>query len=79
MSESGESRSRTGRCWDHEDCPHDECDGELQQQDRFNVTCLSCEQVWSHIKTDTKHYLQTVDHETVAEQPVVIADGGSDD
>ena len=76
MTEPGESVNGIGRTWDHEDCPRDDCDGELQQQDQFNVMCLSCESVWSHIKSETKHYLQTQDFETVAEKPVVMADGG---
>lgn len=62
--------------WDHGDCPRDECDGELEQQDRFNVMCLSCESVWGHAKMGDKHYLQTEDFETVAEKPVTATDGG---
>lgn len=63
--------------WDHEDCPLDDCDGELQQQDKFNVMCLGCEAVWTHVKSGTKHYLQTEDFETVAEKPVAMTDGGN--
>jgi len=66
----------TERCWDNEECPRDNCEGELQQQDKLNVTCLLCEAVWSHVKTRKKHYLQTVDFEIVAEKPVAMADGG---
>jgi hypothetical protein len=65
----------TGRYWDHEDCLHDDCDGELSQQDRFNVMCLSCERVWTHVKNESKHKLQTADFETVAEKPRVATDG----
>jgi nucleoside 2-deoxyribosyltransferase len=65
----------TGYLWDHEDCPRKDCDGELQHQDKFNVMCLSCERVWSHVKTETKHLLQTEDFETVAEKPVAVPDG----
>lgn len=64
------------RTWDHDDCPCDDCDGELQQQDQYNVMCLSCERVWTHVNNQTKHYLQTADFETVAEKPVVMTDGG---
>jgi len=64
------------RCWDGEDCPHEDCDGELGQQDRLNVMCRTCEDVWTHVKTDTKHKLQTADYEFVAEKPRAIADGG---
>jgi hypothetical protein len=35
MSESSTS------IWDGKDCPRNGCDGELQQQDRINVMCLS--------------------------------------
>lgn len=35
--------------WDHKPCPADGCDGELQQQDRMNVTCLTCEEVWNSV------------------------------
>jgi len=59
------SADGTGRYWDHEDCPRDNCNGELQQQDQFNVMCLSCEGIWTHVKSETKHYLQTADFETV--------------
>jgi hypothetical protein len=38
--------------------------------------CLSCESIWSHVKTETKHYLQTADFETVAEKPITVTDGG---
>jgi len=69
--------SGTERCWDNEKCPRDDCEGELQQQDQFNVMCLSCEGIWSHVKTETKHYLQTVNFQTVAEKPVVMTDGGT--
>jgi hypothetical protein len=65
-----------GRCWDYEDCPREDCDGELSQQDRINVLCLSCERVWTHLKTDDKHKLKTADCETAAEKPIAITDGG---
>jgi hypothetical protein len=76
MGENARPSGGTGRYWDHEDCPHDDCDGELSQQDRFNVMCLSCERVWTHYKTESKHKLQTADFETVAEKPRVATDGG---
>ena len=43
--------------WDGYECPND-CSGELQQQDRFNVMCLECEDVWTHMKSDDAHWLQ---------------------
>lgn len=64
------------RCWDGEDCPNDDCDGDLQQQDRLNVTCLTCEDVWTHTKDDEHHKLQTANFETVATKQRVVADGG---
>lgn len=57
-------------CWDHEDCPEDGCDGELQQQDRFNVMCLSCETVWGHSRTNSEHRLLTEDSEIAARKPI---------
>ena len=66
----------TELCWDHEDCPRDDCNGELQQQDRFNVLCLACEGVWTHVKTATEHILQTAEFETVATKPIARTDGG---
>lgn len=62
--------------WDEEDCPRDDCEGDLQQQDEYNVMCLSCEGVWTHWKDETEHILVTVDHETVARKPRVATDGG---
>lgn len=76
--DDGEVSQGTTLCWDHEDCPRDDCDGELQQQDRFNVMCLSCEHVWMHWKDETDHVLETEDHETVARKPRVATDGGVD-
>jgi len=69
--------SGTERCWDNEECPRDGCGGELQQQDKCNVMCLSCEGICSHVKTETTHYLQTADFETVAEKSIAMADGGA--
>ena len=63
-------------CWDNAECPRDDCEGDLQQQDTFNVTCLSCRGVWSHVKTEAKHYLQTAGGETVAQKPITVTDGG---
>jgi hypothetical protein len=59
----------SGYVWDHEDCPHDDCEGELEQQDEFNVMCLACERVWSHRKDQTHHELVTVDLEVAARKP----------
>lgn len=74
-----QSEGGTERVWDHEGCPRDGCAGVLQQQDRFNVACLSCERVWIHVKTKTTHYLQTADFETVVEKPIGMTDGGEHD
>jgi len=62
--------------WDHEDCPEDDCDGDLEQQDRFNVMCLACEAVWTHVTYESVHRLVTVDDETAAEKKRVATDGG---
>lgn len=64
-------------CWDDKDCPRESCDGDLQQQDRFNVMCLNCERVWVHYKDETAHYLTDQYGENVAEKPRVGNDGGS--
>ena len=73
---SDQSTSGTERCWDHEDCPRVHCDGELQQQDRFNVMCLECETVFTHQKDDNEHRL-IHDCEFVARKPRAFTDGGS--
>jgi hypothetical protein len=67
-----------GYLWDDEPCPEEDCDGDLQQQDQFNVMCLDCEAVWTHIKwDDERHELQTADGETVAtKRRTVMTDGG---
>jgi len=62
-------------CWDHEDCPRDHCDGELQQQDRLNVMCLECETVFTHQKDDDEHRL-IHDCEFVARKSRAKTDGG---
>lgn len=59
----------SGFVWDHLDCPRDDCDGELQQQDRFNVMCLLCERAWSHLVTEDYHQLLTEDDEVVSKVP----------
>ena len=64
-------------CWDQEACPRDNCSGELQQQDRFNVLCLACEGVWTHVKTGTTHSLQTAAFETVATKHIARTDSGT--
>lgn len=66
----------SGYVWDHENCPRDDCEGELQQQDEFNVLCLSCEDVWTHYNTGSEHILITPDQETVARKPHAATDGG---
>lgn len=45
------------RRWDHEDCPEDGCNGELQEQDNINVMCLSCEAVYTHGVDERGHFL----------------------
>jgi len=57
------------RVWDHEPCPHDDCAGELQQQDDANVMCLRCEDVWGHHKNDEEHYLVSKASNIVAKKP----------
>jgi hypothetical protein len=69
MNESDLITENTNGCWDGEHCPRDDCDGRLQQQDQYNVMCLTCEEAWSHIKTADNHCLQTEDFETVAILP----------
>jgi hypothetical protein len=66
------------RTWDHEDCPRDDCEGELEQQDKFNVMCLSCEDVFSHYRRGSFHWLEDSDFETVAKKKLVT-DGGEVD
>lgn len=63
--------------WDGEDCPREDCDGELQHQDGVNVMCLSCEFVWGHYKTERQHKLVTVDGRTDARKSRSAGDGGS--
>lgn len=55
-------------CWDDEDCPRD-CNGELQQQDRMNVMCLSCNAVWAHYVTESEHKLLDEKGRTQARKP----------
>ena len=74
--QSKQPAAGTELCWDHEDYPRDDCDDELQQQDRFNVLCLACEGGWTYVKTSTAHLLQTADCETVATKPIAMSDGG---
>jgi hypothetical protein len=62
-------------CWDHEDCPRGECDGELQQQDEYNVMCLSCERVWAHWKNADEHHLVSPDEKTVARKDRTLQAG----
>jgi len=76
-SSRDEDDQPNGLIWDREDCPEDDCDGELQQQDEFNVMCLSCEVIWSHIAFPTEHQLQTKTGQTVARKDRRVAtDGG---
>lgn len=76
-TDGGTPETGSDRCWDHEDCPRDDCDGELQQQDRFNVMCLSCEAVFAHYRRGDRHWLEDEDYETVA-QKRMMADGSGD-
>lgn len=75
MSETTESVDGMERFWDHEDCPHDWCDGEIQQQDKYNVMCLDCEAVWipvllpATVRSDPPaHQLQGPDGKVWAEK-----------
>jgi len=56
--------------WDSDGCPVGECDGELQQQDKFNVMCLSCESVWTHWQSSEEDLLVTEDNEIVARKAI---------
>jgi hypothetical protein len=64
------------RTWDDEPCPRDGCEGELQQQDDYNVMCLECEDVFVHVTDESKHYLTDQDHTTAAEKEKLVTDGG---
>lgn len=59
---------RSGYFWDHESCPLGWCDGDLEQQDRFNVMCLSCERAWGHMKDEDYHYLVGSNGESVTKK-----------
>lgn len=67
----------SGFFWDHEPCPLEDCDGELQQQDRFNVLCLECGAVFGHLKDETDHILTDDSARTVHTKPRVMTDGGT--
>lgn len=58
--------------WTDEPCPHDDCDGQLQQQDDYNVMCLDCRSVFVHVAGDG-HHLVDRNNQTVAKR------GGSAD
>jgi hypothetical protein len=62
--------------WDDEDCPRVQCDGDLQQQDQSNVTCLECEEVWSHVKDDDEHLLVSAAGKIIKRKDRVATDGG---
>lgn len=64
--------------WTGRDCPEEDCDGDLQQQDWMNVMCLSCERVWMHSRDSKNHKLRTQTFDTVAEEPILATDGGVD-
>lgn len=73
---SGDAKSADGDYrWDHEDCPRDDCEGELEQQDEYNVMCLSCEHVWGHFNTGSEHVLVTSDQEIAVRKKIVATDG----
>jgi hypothetical protein len=55
-----------GYVWDGKNCPRDNCEGELQQQDEANVMCLACERVWFHYRRARQHTLANQDGENVA-------------
>lgn len=64
--------------WDHEECPRDDCEGELQQQDEWNVICLECETVWAHYTDATHHELVDENADVVTRKRRVATDGGTD-
>ncbi|QGX95917.1 hypothetical protein EI982_14545 [Haloplanus rallus] len=64
----------SSRTWDGEDCPHENCDGDLQNQGDANVMCLSCGDVWGHHKNDEEHYLVSKGSNIVARKPRVETD-----
>jgi len=66
----------TAYCCDHEACPREDCNSNLQQQDVFTVMYHMCERVWSHYTTGDEHILSTSGQETVARKPRVATDGG---
>lgn len=76
MEDSGAGIEMT---WDHEPCPLDGCEGELQQQDDYNVMCLDCEAVFVHVTDDSMHYLVDQNHTTAAEKNKLVTDGGQED
>lgn len=65
---SDEQISGSELYWDCEDCPRDGCKGELQQQDRYNVMCLDCEEVFAHYRDESTHYLVDENSDTVTEK-----------
>jgi|GEM_PF-2656928 len=65
--------------WDDVDCPRVQCDGDLQQQDEFNVMCLECEEVWSHVIENDEHLLVSVAGKIIKRKDRVMADGGEID
>ena len=60
----GKNVMAAGYTWDNEDCPH--CEGELEQQDKYNVMCRDCMEIFEHRKTDSEHYLHQTDRGKVA-------------
>lgn len=78
-SSSDDVEQTNGYVWDQEGCPVDGCDGDLEQQDQFNVMCLTCEEVWTHVKYQSVHRLVNADDETVDEKKRVVADGGENE
>lgn len=77
MSDKNDRSASGTYCWDHEDCPRDGCEGPLQQQDRYNVMCLSCGEDWAHYKDGDDHMLVTRDGETIARKARMVPDGGT--
>lgn len=75
-TDGGREHSGTSLCWDGHSCPIGGCDGELQQQDRFNVLCLECETVWTHYVTDEEHILSRPDQQHEFTKPRAETDGG---
>lgn len=52
--------------WDNRDCPND-CNGQLQQQDKYNVMCTTCKEVFTHVRNQNRNGLANSDGDIVVE------------